>query len=120
MTEKWIRDTGLVFSLVFLVVGFNGNQALLMISGVLLAVTMFIPKTLYPLAFVWLKLVELLNLVVPKFFFGVVFFVIILPIGVSRRFLKGDTLLISNWREMSTSFVERNHLFSRQDLETIY
>lgn len=120
MNDKWIRDTGLVFSLIFLIAGFKGNPGFLFISGFFLLATMFTPGILHPVAFVWLKLVELLNLVVPKVFFGAVFFFIIFPVGVIRRLAKGDTLLILDWREVSTSFTERNHLFSKTDLETIY
>ena len=120
MTDKWIKDTGLVSSLIFLVLGFKYGGEFFVVSAILLLVSILAPKLLYPLAFIWLKFANLLNLVVPKIFLGTVFFIIIFPIGIFRRITKGDTLLVSNWRKVKTAFMNRNHLFSKQDLETLY
>lgn len=121
MTDKWIKDTGLIFSLVFLIFGYlKGSKDLLLLAGVFLSVSIFAPQMMYPVALSWQKLAELLGLVVPKIFFGVVFFAIILPIGSLRRFLKGDMLFISKWREAKTVFIERNHRFVKQDIEQPY
>lgn len=120
MTEKWIKDTGLIFTLIFIVLGLGGNKTFLIISIALLLTCILVPKLLYPLAFLWFKLVELLNLIVPKIFFGLVFLIVIVPIGLCLRMIKGDRLLISTWRNAKTTFVERNHLFSKGDLEAPY
>jgi hypothetical protein len=121
MNEKWIQDTGLVFALFFLILGYaKDDKNLLVISGIFLAVSLFIPIVMYPIAFLWLKFTELLRLIIPKIFFGFVFFVIILPMGVFRRVTKGDTLFLSKWREAKTVFINRNHLFNKQDLENPY
>jgi hypothetical protein len=120
MNEKWMRDTGLVLGLVCLVLGFNGHKGFLVASGILILLALLSPKLLYPLAWVWLKLVFILNLFVPKIFFGLVFFLIITPVGLARRALKGDMLLIKGWRKAATAFVERDRIFSREDLETPY
>lgn len=121
MTDKWINDTGLVFALLFLILGYGkGNKNFLIISGAFLLAVILAPRLLYSIAFVWLKLAELLGLVVPKIFFGLVFFAIILPVGVVRRLTKGDELFISNWRESKTVFRERNYVFIKQDIEQPY
>jgi hypothetical protein len=120
MTDEWIKDTGFVLALLVLVAGLRYGRAFFIASALLLLVSLLIPKVLYPVAYLWLKLSELLNLIIPKVFFGLVFFVIIVPLGLFRRLTKGDTLLIKDWREARTSFVERNHRFSRQDMEVLY
>lgn len=121
MTEKWIKDTGLVLALVFLVLGYiQESKDLLVVSGIFLVAVMFASNLLLPFAFVWQKIAEILGAVIPKIFFGAVFFAIILPVGVLRRFLKGDMLFISKWRETRTVFKERNHRFMRQDMEVPY
>ena len=120
MTEKWIADTGLITVLFSLILGFKYDEKFFSLAVILLILLILIPKVFYPLAVVWLKVVEVLSLVVPKIFFAIVFFIIILPMGVIRRLIKGDTLLILNWRTAKTSFSDRNHHFSKQDLETIY
>lgn len=120
MTDKWVKDTGLVFALIFLVLGFKYGEEFLSLSVAILFLSIFVPSVLYPLAFVWLKIAELLSLVVPRVLLSVVFFAIIFPIGILRQFIKGDTLCISGWRKVRTNFVDRRHVFSRQDLDATY
>ena len=120
MTDKWIKDTGLVWALLFLVLGITYGKIFFIISIALLLASILVSRALYPLAFVWLKFAEALNLIIPKIFFGIIFFVIIFPIGVFRRITKGDALLIVSWREVKTALVERNHIFSKKDLEAPY
>lgn len=121
MTDKWIKDTGLVVALVFLVSGYlKTSDGMLVVSGAFLFVGILFPQLLYPIAFAWLKFSELLNLIVPKIFFGIVFFLIIFPIGLFRRFLSKDAMCILGWQKVKTSFLERNHRFIKQDIETPY
>ena len=120
MNERWMRDTGLVLGLLCLVLGYSGNKAFLIVSGVLVALALLAPKVLYPVAWVWLKLVFVLSLIVPKIFFGLVFFVVIVPVGLIRKMIKGDTLLITGWKYADTSFHERGVRFTREHLETPY
>jgi hypothetical protein len=121
MNEKWIKDTGFVFALFFLILGYaKDNKEFLVISGIFLAVSLFVPIVIYPVAYLWQKCAELLGMIIPKIFFGLVFFVIILPMGIFRRITKGDTLFVSNWRNSKTVFINRNHLFNKQDLENPY
>lgn len=121
MTDKWIKDTGLIFSLVFLFLGYTkDSKDLLILAGIFLVAATFFPAVMYPVALLWQKIAELLGLIVPKIFFGLVFFAIILPIGALRRFLKGDRLFISKWREAKTVFIERNHRFIKEDIEQPY
>lgn len=120
MTDKWITDTAQVFVLFCLILGFSYDERFFGIAVALLVIAILVPRMFYPLAFMWLKVVEVLGLIVPKIFFAVVFFVVILPIGKIRSLVKGDTLLISDWRNAKTSFSDRNHLFLKEDIETIY
>lgn len=120
MTDKWMKDTGLVLALLFLVSGLTYGKIFFVISIALLLASILAPRALYPLAFLWLRLAEALNLVVPKIFFGIIFFMIVFPIGVFRRIAKGDVLLVAGWREVKTSFAERNHVFLKKDLEAPY
>lgn len=120
MSDKWIRDTGLVLALLSLILGFKYGREFFLASAMLLSITLLVPRVLYPVAFLWLKLADLLNLIVPKIFFGLVFFLIVTPVGFLRRVIKGDTLLILGWRQAETAFTDRNHRFSKNDLEALY
>ncbi|MEK7607804.1 MAG: hypothetical protein AAB484_02715 [Patescibacteria group bacterium] len=120
MTDKWIKDTGLVLALLFLILGFSGSRKFLVISILFIVLSTLIPKTLYPVAYVWLKLVKVLNMIVPKIFFSLVFFVVVLPIGFLHRLVNNDTMLISSWEGSVTAFIDRNYKFLKQDLEVPY
>lgn len=120
MTDKWIKDTGLVLVVVLLILSFKYGEGFLIASVIFLLLAILTPKIFYPLAFLWLKFVGLLNLIIPKIFFGAVFFIIIYPIGVLRRIIKGDTFFILSWRKVETVFVERNHVFLKKDIEMTY
>lgn len=120
MNEKWMRDTGLVLGLLCLVLGYSGNKSFLIASGILVALAMLVPKALYPLAWVWLKLVFLLGWIMPKVFFGIVFFLVIFPVGAIRTFMKKDALLLRNWKEAKTVFWDRDVRFGKQHLENPY
>ncbi len=120
MSEKWMRDTGLVLGLVCLILGYSGNKGFLVASGVLIVLALLAPKALYPLAWLWLKLVFALNLVVPKIFFGLVFFLIVLPMGLIRKLVNKDPLLVRGWKDSSTAFHDRNIRFTKEHLEVPY
>lgn len=117
MDKKWVKNTGEIFALFFLFLGIlRGDRMLLIVSLCLLSLTAFIPFTLYPLAFIWFKLVKLLGFFMPKIFFGVIFFVVITPVGLIRKMFKKDSLLIKNQNTRHTAFFDRNHIFTKEDL----
>ena len=120
MSEKWIRDTGLVFSLLFLIIGAGGNKAFLWLSGFFLLALLFYPNALKPFAFLWLKFAEIFGGFMNKVFFGVVFFIIITPIAYLRRALKGDERFLSRTSKNSTAFVDRGQIIGPMDMERPY
>ncbi|HEY4500586.1 MAG TPA: SxtJ family membrane protein [Candidatus Paceibacterota bacterium] len=118
MTEKWIKDSGLILSLTLLFFGYGGNEIFLFLSAISLIILLFTPKILYPIAYLWLKLTQLLALIVPKIFFSLVFLLIITPVGLIRKLIGKDALLLRD--DYQTAFFDRNHLFVKKDLETLF
>ncbi|MDE2071662.1 MAG: hypothetical protein KGI70_02950 [Patescibacteria group bacterium] len=90
MSEKWVRDTGLVFALLFLILGARFNPLYLWGSAAFLLAIMFAPSALTPFAWAWLKFAELLGSVMNRVFFGLVFFIVLTPVGFLKRLLSGD------------------------------
>ena len=120
MTEKWIRDTGLVFASLFLILGFNGNQVFLGLSIFFLLSLLFYPNALVPVAFLWKKIAEVLGFVMNKVFFGVVFFGVITPIAYIRRIFYGDERRLSHTNKDSTAFVDCGGIVKGMDIEKPY
>jgi hypothetical protein len=67
----------------------------------------------------WLKLAQGLGWVNSRILLSFIYFVFLLPIAwISRLFTK-DPLTLRK-RKTSTLFVERNHLYTKKDLENIW
>jgi hypothetical protein len=121
MTDKWIRDTGLVFAAFFLLIGTLRHSGwALWLSLAFLVVLLFVPKVLTPLAWVWLKVAEILGLVMNKVFFGLVFYIVVVPVGLLRRILKGDARDLALQPDRETAFVERGKTVEAADLAKPY
>jgi hypothetical protein len=120
MTDKWVRDTGLVFALVFLLLGWRGSHWWLAAAAAFLLALMFAPALIRPLAWAWLKLTHALGFVMNKVFFGVIFFAIITPIGILWRIIGGDKRYFSRQNSALSAFVERSGGIGKKDLEYPY
>jgi hypothetical protein len=119
MSDKWVRDTGLVFVLVALVFAYRGSTAALLIAGLLVLAVLFVPSLLKPLAWGWQKFAEVLGFVMQRIFFGLVFFVIVTPIGFVRRILGKDERDLARDIPRDTAFVPKAPI-TRVSLERPY
>ncbi len=116
MDNKWIRDTGLVFVFVSLLFALLGSRTALVIAIVLIVVTMLFPSLLRPLAWFWSIVAKVLGNVMQRVFFGLVFFIVVTPIGLLRRVFKGDARDLSWDKAHDTSLVPMNGLVTAQDI----
>ena len=99
--RKEQRKFGLVIGGIFLLLGvvrfiFHGfclsAQILGGIGIVLIILGLVIPPSLMPLFFIWLKVAELLNLIITHLLLFIVFYLILTPIGILYRLFVGDPL----------------------------
>ncbi len=120
MTEKWIRDTGLVLVLVSFVFAYRGSNASLLVAGACTLILLFFPSAFRPLAWVWLKITEWLGYVMQPVFFGIVFFAVVTPIGVLRRIMRADERDLARDTKRGTAFVAGSGPFAPQSLEKPY
>jgi saxitoxin biosynthesis operon SxtJ-like protein len=82
---------------------------------------MIVPQIYRPIAVLWLGLSDLLGAVVPKIMLGILFFIVVTPIGLFRRMLGKDALKLRVFKGGESSvMLQRNHLFVAQDLERPY
>lgn len=114
MNDTWVRDTGVVFALVCLVIAWGGNKVALSLSALFLLCVLFAPVLLKPLAKLWLMLTVVLAKVINPIFFALVFFVIIAPVGYIRRTLSGDARDLYKDESRSSAFVGEKRTFSRE------
>jgi hypothetical protein len=83
------------------------------------AVSIFAPAAARAIEWGWLKLALILGWVNSRILLSVVYFVFLMPIAwISRLFTK-DPLTLQK-KKTSSLFVNRNHLYTRKDLENIW
>ena len=93
------RSFGVVFSVVFLIISFwplftEGTIRIwaIFIAILFLLISYFKPDALYPLNKIWFKFGLLLGNIVSPIVMGIVFFIIVTPIGIIMRIIGKDLL----------------------------
>jgi len=117
-TGEQAKDTGMAMVLICLLLGYAGKfPKFLPVSIVLLIITMAWPKAFKPLAGLWFGLSHLLGSVVSRVILTILFFTIVTPIGVIRRWRGADAMQLKKWKQGSDSvFIERQGAVQDKDL----
>lgn len=121
-TVRQARDTGMAFTLLFLLASFyrTGETLLLPALG-FLVITMTRPGVLSALARLWFGLSGALGAIVSKILLGLIFYLLVSPIGFLRRRAGKDPMRDKQFRAKGDSvFVERNHRFTARDVTRPY
>ncbi|MGI6393806.1 MAG: SxtJ family membrane protein [bacterium] len=122
MNTKKALDSGLALVLISLIVFFITDclYALYFATGFLL-LCMTIPSVFKPFAKVWFGFSHLLGAIVSKVILSIVFFVVVTPIGLLRELLGKDSLMLKKFKKGKDSvLVERNHLYTKDDISKPY
>jgi hypothetical protein len=121
-TLEQAKDTGMAMVLLCLLLGYWGKlPKFLPLSIALLLLTMVWPAAFKPLATLWFGLSHLLGNVVSRIILTLIFFLLVTPIGLIRRWLKSDSLQLQKWKKGRGSvFVEREGVITGKDLADPY
>jgi hypothetical protein len=122
ITKDQSRDTGMAMVLLLLILfSTRKREGMLFAAMALHVLNMITPQIYRPVAVVWLGLSDLLGAVVPRILLGVLFFMVVTPIGLFRRLLGKDTLKLRAFKGSEGSvMLQRNHVFIGRDLEKPY
>ena len=108
------RSFGIVFFIVFLLIALypllKGNDLRiwsLLISFIFLALGLINSKILTPLNKLWFKFGLLLGRFISPIIMGIIFFVVVTPIGIIMRLLKKD-LLNLNYNKKETYWIDKS------------
>ncbi|HCZ36433.1 MAG TPA: hypothetical protein DHV26_10965 [Cytophagales bacterium] len=82
-------------------------------------ISVFIPIAAKGIEWVWLKLAHILGWINSKILLGAIFFLFLLPIAIISRLFTKDPLKLKG-RELKSLFTDRNHLYTKGDLENIW
>jgi hypothetical protein len=118
ITIDQARDTGQAMALLCLIILIFFKQASFAgIALIVLLINMLRPQVYKPLAKWWFALSNLLSRIVPRILLGVLFYVMVTPVGLIRRMLGRDPLQLREWKKGRESVLrERNHTLSAKDI----
>lgn len=119
ITVEKCKDSGLALVLISLICYQVWKLEIFIILAIIfLVVAMTYPLIFQPFARFWFALSTALGTVVSKIILTVLFFVIVLPIGLVRRALGKDAMQMKSWKKGKESvFRTRQHKFTAKDLE---
>lgn len=122
ITVEQCKDSGLALVLISLICYQAWKlEIFIILAMIFLIVAMTYPLIFQPFARFWFALSTALGTVVSKIILGILFFVIVLPIGMVRRVLGKDSMRIKSWKRGTESvFRTREHRFTAKDLEHPY
>lgn len=128
VNKKELRDAGLAAILLCLITysfsafeNFSEVPKIIKLTGICVVLTMVIPKALYPFAIIWYTLTNFLGFFMSRILLSIIYFVVVMPVGILRRIIGKDTLKLKQYGKSARSaFIERNKAFSKTDLQTPY
>ena len=115
-------DTGMAMTLILLLIGyFTGNAIYYKIAIPVLVLNMVFPKSYYHIAVFWLGFSMLLGSVMSRIILSIVFILMVIPMGFTRKLFGKDTLQLKNWKKSTETVMSiRNKTFLPEDLENPY
>jgi hypothetical protein len=118
VTKKQCMEFGQVATLAVLLFALRyKNDHLVIAAFVLILITIVLPIIFYPFAVVWFGLSELLGTVGPAVILTIIFFLIVTPVGLTRRLLGKDSLRLKQFKKSRQSvMINRDHLYTESDL----
>jgi hypothetical protein len=122
LTVEKCKDSGLALVLICLLCFQAWKLPVFMLLAVIfLLVAMSYPIIFQPFARLWFGLSTALGTVASKVILTVLFFVLVLPVGLVRRAMGKDSMQAKSWKKGKESvFRERNHRFVAKDLDHPY
>jgi len=118
ITKKQCTEFGLVSILfaIFLAL-YMKQDNFVIVALILTLLTIIVPGIFFPFAICWFGLSKVLGAISSGIMMTIVFFVVVIPVGLFRKLFGIDNLKIRQFRKGRLSvMVDRNHLFEEADL----
>lgn len=121
-TPNECRDTGLALAFLALLIWLASHQPIwVYLAMAVILATMIWPGFMSYPAKLWFGLSHALGTIMNKVILALLFFLIVLPVALIRKALGKDAMGFRLWRDGKPSaFVERDHMFTKDDLENTY
>ncbi len=122
ISDKEATDTGLAIVLIFLLLCYFFDNVLYAGLAIpILLISMLYPRLYYYPTIIWLGFSKLLGLISSKIILSIIFYLVVFPMGLTRRMLGKDTLLLNQFKKSKKSvLIVRNYQYTAKDLEKPY
>lgn len=122
MSHEKCKDSGLALVLICLIAYQLLNWPIFILLAIIfLLIAMTYPPIFQPFAIFWFALSMALGTVISKVILSLLFFALVLPVGLVRRAFGKDSMQIKSWKQGSQSvFRERKYIFKANDLKHPY
>lgn len=121
-TKKEHTDSGLALILLTVFAGLISHEDVFFRMTILeVLLLMIAPVIFYPFTIFWLNLSHLLGIVMSKIILSLIFILLVVPIGLFRRILGKDRLILKKFSKPEPSaFITREYEYSKSDLIAPY
>ena len=112
-------DFGVVAALTLLIVGIWCNVLVLYrVCVIVLLATALIPAIYTPFTWLWFKLAHVAELVFSKILLSVVFFLLVTPVGLLRKWFANDNMQLKSFgKENKSAFTKKERAYDKASLE---
>jgi hypothetical protein len=119
LSPRQCTDAGLALVLLALLAGLLGKQPWALPAAALLTVLLMAAPSLFrPWARLWFGFSHVLGGIMSKVLLTAVFFLVLAPVGLARRWAGKDPMRVKDWKAGTGSvFRDRSHPVSAADLE---
>jgi hypothetical protein len=118
ISKEQTKEFGMLAVLVTSVLAlFAGKNNLLIVVSTLALLTLLCPVVFYPFAVIWFGLSKWMGKISTGILLGVVFFIIVIPVGLIRKMMQLDALKIKQFKKTTgTVMINRDHIYEGLDL----
>ena len=122
ITPVQLRDTAFALLLILLIAFYaTRREELLYALFAVLVAGMTVPALFTPAARFWFGLSHAMGQVMSRVIMGVLFFLLVVPLGLLRRCLGKDSLRLRQWKKNEASvFAVRDKVFVPEDIKHPY
>jgi len=118
ISKEQSKDTGIIIALIVLLSGtFLKSFLLVKASIVIIFLSFLIPALFYFPSIVWFGFSRIIGSVVSKIVLTIIFIAAVVPVGLVRKAMKKDSMMIGSFKKGSGSaWAVREHKYSESDI----
>jgi hypothetical protein len=115
-------EFGLLLTLVALLLALTHQDKVFVQAALtIVLISMIVPMAFYPFAYVWFTLARVLGRIGPVLLLGIVFFLVVTPVGILRRLLRKDNVRNRRFKkDIDSAMITRNHLYKAEDFHKMF